>query len=355
MANELQKMERTCLYLFASLLFLGCKTNQVSVVENATNQEAKNDTIFIVAFGSCNKQDEANPFWDDVLAQDPDVWIWGGDNIYADTEDMQLMKAMYNKQKEEPNYRKLAAKVPIIGTWDDHDYGLNDGGEEFAMKAQSQQLFLDFFDVPRTDARRQRNGVYASHNFETPAGDIKVLVLDTRYFRSSLEKDDNPKRRYKINRDKDATILGPEQWQWLEKELASSKAKFNLIVTSIQFLSWEHGFESWGNFPQEVEKLKQIISESGAEGVMILSGDRHISEFSKTNLPNLSYPLLDFTSSGLTHSYSDYTFEPNNYRVGEVVSVPSFGLIYLSLPKKEVHFKIMGENGEVFQELKQSY
>ncbi|TAI49319.1 alkaline phosphatase D family protein [Flagellimonas allohymeniacidonis] len=348
-------MERTYLYLVMSLLLVGCKTKEASVVEKAVNEESINDSVFVVAFGSCDKQDETNPFWDDVLAETPDVWIWGGDNIYADTDDMELMQSMYAKQKQDPNYKKLSKTVPIVGTWDDHDYGLNDGGEEFVMKSQSQQLFLDFLDVPANDSRRKQNGVYAAHDFKTPSGNIKVLVLDTRYFRSQLEKDENPNRRYKINRDDAATILGQEQWQWLRKELDSSQAKFNLIVTSIQFLSWEHGFESWGNFPKEVEKLKRVIVESGAEGVMVLSGDRHISEFSKTKLPSLSYPLVDFTSSGLTHSYSSYTFEPNDYRVGEVVPVPSFGLIYLDLAQKEVHFKIMGENGKIYQELKQSY
>ena len=48
-------------------------------------------------------------------------------------------------------------------------------------------------------------------------------------------------------------------WAWLKNELTSSDADFNLIMSSIQFLSGEHGFESWGNFPKEVEKMESII------------------------------------------------------------------------------------------------
>ena len=98
-----------------------------------------------------------------------------------------------------------------------------------------------------------------------------------------------------------------------------------------------------------------MIVKSGAEGVIILSGDRHISEFSRANITGLPYPLVDFTSSGLTHSYASFTGEPNKYRVGEVVSDKSYGIIDLYFKEKEAHMKIMGDNGAVLQELKQTY
>lgn len=325
------------------------------VGKNIAVPKRDSDSVFVVAFGSCNKQDKVNPFWDDVLTEAPDVWIWGGDNIYADTDNTAKMRSMYEEQMGNRGYKRLAFKVPVIGTWDDHDYGINDGGEEFHGREKSQQLFLDFMGVPKTSERRKRKGVYASHDFSTSGGGIRILVLDTRYFRSPLEKDNGPNRRYKINDSKDATILGESQWKWLGGQLGTSQADFNLIVTSIQFLSREHGFETWGNFPNEVEKLERIIGESGAKGVIFLSGDRHISEFSRVEIKGVPYPLLDFTSSGLTHSYSGYTFESNANRIGKVVSVPSFGVIWLDLDKKKVHLKIMGENGKVFQELEQAY
>ena len=41
----------------------------------------------------------------------------------------------------------------IIGTWDDHDYGLNDAGKEYDGKDFSQQLMLDFLDEPSDSLR----------------------------------------------------------------------------------------------------------------------------------------------------------------------------------------------------------
>ncbi|WP_313795022.1 alkaline phosphatase D family protein [Flagellimonas zhangzhouensis] len=279
----------------------------------------------------------------------------GGDIVYADTDDVDRLRAIYAMQDSVVEYSKLKAEVPIIGTWDDHDFGLNDGGADFSIKKESQQVFLDFMGVPTDSERRMREGVYASHEYKTPKGKIKVIVLDTRYFRSDLVKDEDPNRRYQANFDKNATVLGDAQWEWLQKELTGSDADFNLIMSSIQFLSAEHGFETWGNFPTEVEKLEQMIAESKANGVIILSGDRHISEFSKTEVEGLNYPLIDFTSSGLTHSYSSFEGEPNQFRVGEVVSDKSYGIIDFNFEDKEVVFKMMGDNGTVLQELKQTY
>ena len=337
--------------LAAVLLLSACK--QKTEKQEATQVKPAPD--FVVAFGSCNMSQEPNLFWDDIVAQQPDVWIWGGDIVYADTDDVERLRAIYAMQDTVAGYAELKKEVPVIGTWDDHDFGVNDGGADFAIKAESQQVFLDFMDVPADSERRNQEGVYASHEYVLPSGKVKIIVLDTRYFRSDLIKSEDAQRRYEPTMDSTATILGAKQWQWLENELNQSEADFNLIMSSIQVLSGEHGFETWGNFPLEVKKLESLIAQSGAKGVVLLSGDRHISEFSKTDIAGLSYPLIDFTSSGLTHSYSSFSGEPNQHRVGEVVSDKSYGIINLYIQDKAAEFKMMGDNGEVLQELKQRY
>ncbi len=342
----------TSKFSFFSVLFMlliGCKSSQIE------QQPLRSQDSFTIAFGSCNKHTVKNNLWDDVLAARPDVWIWGGDIIYADTDKASEIARMFNVQKEIPGYKTLCEEVEVIGTWDDHDYGLNDGGVEFASKAASQQVFLDFMDVPSDSPRRKREGVYDSYTYELPVGSVKILVLDTRYFRSALTPAANKKKRYQPGTYGQGTVLGETQWAWLEEELQNSKADFNILVSSIQFLSNEHGFETWGNFPHEVDKLNGIIKESGAKGVIILSGDRHISEFSEIQVPGLSYPLIDFTSSGLTHVYSSYSGEPNPYRIGEVISKKSFGLLTLNLATKEVQMQMVGDEGKILNALTRQY
>ncbi|MDT0606990.1 alkaline phosphatase D family protein [Croceitalea rosinachiae] len=347
-------MRNIFLLMLLFSLIVACRSKS-SIVSDELKNMATSENDFIITFGSCNKHDMENVFWDDILAQNPDAFIWGGDIVYADTDNTSKIQEHYDLQDTVPNYATLKEKVFITGTWDDHDYGLNDGGIEFSAKKGSQQAFLNFMDVPQNDERRQQEGVYSSQMISKPNGLIKIINLDTRYFRTGLIDDKKEGRRYKPNDYGDGTILGKAQWQWLENELKTSNADFNLIVSSIQFLSNEHGFEKWANHPAEVDKMEKLITSSGAKGVLILSGDRHISEFSRKDLKGLSYPLIDFTSSGLTHSYSSYSGEPNQYRVGEVTAIPSFGLIEFDIEKKTATLKIIGDHGVVLQELKQAY
>lgn len=325
------------LILLVLLLLIGCKS---------TGNIEDSQPDFVIAFGSCDNQKLPNNLWPAVLKNNPNVWIWGGDNVYSDTYDMEKMAMDYKTQKEEKDYMAVVNSTKVLGTWDDHDYGLNDGGEEYSMRDESQQLFLDFMDVPKDDPRRHRQGIYHSELFETRNGSVKVIVLDTRYFRTSLTKSTNPKRRYEPNAYGEGTILGEAQWQWLASELEHSSANFNVIVTSIQLLSGEHGFETWANFPHEQDKLYNLLKTTKAKGVMVLSGDRHISEFSRKDIKGLKYPLIDFTSSGLTHVYSSFSGEPNQYRVGDVINQKSFGVVRFNFKAKNAVMSMHDENNK---------
>ena len=338
-------------YALLVLIVVSCKSKKEQLIN--LSETTENDLV--IAFGSCNRQSFENKLWKPVLENKPIAWIWGGDIIYSDTDDMELMSQHYKQQLEQEGYGEIVKNMKVLGTWDDHDYGLNDGGSEYVAKAESQQLFLDFMGVSKTDSRREREGVYHSEIIETDKGNVNVIILDTRYFRSALTPSENPEMRYQPYVYGKGTMLGNVQWQWLEGELNSSTADFNLIVSSIQFLSAEHGFETWGTMPHEVDKLKNMISTSKAKGVIILSGDRHISEFSKTTIDGVDYPLIDFTSSGMTHSYSSFDGEPNQYRKGEVVSDLSFGLLKINLETKKVIMQMRGENNVLQQELIQAY
>ena len=339
--------------IFPFLLF-ACKSSKSDVNKDIENTP-KVASDFTIAFGSCNKQNVENVLWDDIMQQKPNLWIWGGDNIYADTDNMETLRTEYNKQLNHEDYKRLIATTKILGTWDDHDYGLNDGGEEFKMKKESQQMFLNFMGVTKNDERRQKEGIYHAEEIKTKNGIIKIIVLDTRYFRSRLVKDTESKKRYKPTTDKALTILGEIQWQWLKNELQISNADFNIIVGSIQFLSWEHGFETWGNFPHEVNRLENVIANSKAKGVLLLSGDRHISEFSRKSIEGLSYPLVDFTSSGLTHSYTNFSGENNKYRVGKVVSEKSYGLLKFNFKDSKITMEMYADNNKKLNQFIQRY
>ena len=342
------------LYYLSIILFVISFFSCNKAKENKllTNNSSDN---FILSFGSCNGQDLPNNMWGEILKSKPNVFVWGGDIVYSDTHDMRFMRKSYEQQKNDSTYQNFIKQVSTIGTWDDHDYGINDGGIEYEKKDSVQQIFLDFFDVDPLDKRRTQKGVYHAKKFNVDENSINIIVLDTRYFRSHLTKDPTGKKRYTPNKYGDGSMLGETQWQWLENELNNSKANFNIIISSVQFLSYEHGYESWGNMPHEVEKMKEIISKSKAKGVIILSGDRHIAEISKDSIANITYPLIDITSSGLTHSYASFSGEPNKYRISNVISEKNFGILKFDFNLNEVTMEIRGENNLLYESYIQKY
>lgn len=271
-----------------------------------------------IAFGSCANQSAPQPIWNAVLDFNPQVFIWLGDNIYGDNKrpfkffgkertigpwknvprfipaSKHEMKAKYDKMKTNSGYSRLRKSAKVIGTWDDHDYGLNDAGKEFDGKITNQRLMLDFLDEPHDSPRRQQAGVYASYTFGPVGRRVKVILLDTRYHRDPLSSD--------------GTILGDSQWEWLEKELNGTGSAITIIGSSIQVISNLSAttgplfyMESWGRFPKERNRLFKLIADSKRPGVLFISGDVHFGEITRYDCA-CGYPLYDITASGITQA-----------------------------------------------------
>ena len=300
------------------------------------NEKTNKTTL---AIGSCSHEFDSVQMWDNIITHKPKAWIWMGDNIYGDSRDMSILKAKYEKQKRRPSYQKLINSMDIYGIWDDHDYGVNDGGKEYPMKDESKLLMLDFLDIPPEAEVRNHKGAYQSYIIEDQGLKTKLILLDTRYFRDTLRINLNAPPLYHPNME--GSILGETQWSWLEQELAHSDADIHLIVSSIQLIPNEHGYEKWGNFPNERKRFFDLISKTKPARPIILSGDRHISEFSKIELEGLGYPIYEFTSSGLTHSWGSVRNEENRHRLGEMIIEKNFGIIQVEHHKKSIKIDLI--------------
>ncbi|GAB4237607.1 MAG: hypothetical protein Tsb0034_12790 [Ekhidna sp.] len=286
--------------------------------------------ITSIAFGSCNVQNYVKKqLWKEVSAQNPDLWIWLGDNVYSDGEDMNQRRADYDLQKSHPDYQKLLANTGVIGIWDDHDYGLNDGGKEYPKKDESKAELFRFLDVPKDHPAQNRKGAYQSYSYEGTGGTIKIILLDGRYFRDKLEWENygTPDKKALVNETGD--MLGEKQWQWLKTQLQDESADFIIVACGIQFIPTQHRFEKWANFPVARERFFEVLKEHVKVPLVLMSGDRHTSEISKIDLDGYPFPIFEFTSSSLNSSYPPKE-DPNKFRVKHKVYEPNYALMNVS-------------------------
>jgi len=285
-----------------------------------------------IALGSCNRTDLPQDMWEPILAFKPQLWIWLGDNIYGDTEDMNKLAGMWAAQKSIPGYERLCAQVEVLGTWDDHDYGRNDAGAEYPRKAASQQLFLDFLGEPAGSLRRGREGVYDARTFGPEGRRVQVILLDVRTHRAA--------------RRSGGDILGDAQWKWLEETLRRSTADINIIASGSQILPQEHRFEKWEDYPESRARLFRTIGEAGARGVIFVTGDRHMAEISRVKSPEIAYPIYELTSSGLTHT-RDNSNEPNALRVAGPFVERNFGTLEFDWEDRTATLGVRSLSGDV--------
>lgn len=312
-----------------------------------------------ILFGSCGHQDKNIPIFNTINKEQGDLFIFLGDNIYGDTNDMDVLADKYQRLGAKPGFKTLKAQTPIIAIWDDHDYGQNDAGKEYPHKEQSRQIMLNFWDEPANSARRTRpDGIYTSYMYGENEQTIQVIMPDLRWNRDALnhvgELEYYTKRKlnnqgpYSPSEVKGASMLGEAQWQWLEQEL-KKPAAIKLIASSLQLLPDFTGWESWANFPEDRNRLFALIKKHKVNGVVIISGDTHWGEISKYQ-QNLDYPLIEMTSSGLTEKWKDVS--PNKHRVGDFTHNVNYGDLSIDWQQIDptISLKLKGIDGEVIMQ-----
>jgi len=291
-----------------------------------------------IVFGSCLDTHD-HPMLDRTLTLPRDLFIFMGDNIYADQGGIPMMQEKYALLKNSRFFRGLKNK-PILATWDDHDFGLNDGGTECPIKKEAQIEFWNWLDEPANSPRRQQEGVYHSQTFGPTGKRVQVILLDTRYFRSPMKKVAKDKAMLGGTSvptdDESTTILGAAQWAWLAKVL-QEPTELRIIVSSIQFAPEAHGGECWANFPHEQKRLLSLLKGQTA---LVLSGDRHWCEFSRNG-------IFDFTSSSMTQKHPRGTPTPNRHRIEpKTYHLPNVGHLHIDWAASSITAKIIGVNGE---------
>ena len=264
------------------------------------------------------------------------------------------MREKYAQLAAKPGFQKLRETCPILAVWDDHDYGVNDGGEEYPMKVESEAVFHDFFETPENAPVRGYPGTYDVRWFGSleDGTRLQIVMLDTRYFRSELVELDkrSPHGPYDRNRDPQSTILGEAQWKWLEEQLREP-ADLRIVLTSIQLIPQDHHWELWENFPHERKRFLDLLRETETGPIILASGDRHMGEFSalKTDDPSSpGFPVYEMTTSGLTNAGGGRNGEPNRHRVSPInFQSRNFGMMEIDWEKRTMLMELRDVEGQV--------
>ena len=317
-----------------------------SVEDKKENSQRGDGYISRIAFASCFNPSRyaknvlrGETIWTSIADTSPELFIWTGDATYTSSSDgprhsIEALRNAFNYTRGTPGYRHLIEDVlprKPIGIYDDHDFGVNDGGGgggilDFGVvdRDARKEAFLDFLDEPEESARRTQPGAYAAYTFGVAPRKIKVILLDTRYFRSAhaIPSVGAMYPRAKVmpilaafsrwissaaglTSAHKGKMLGEVQWLWLEAQLRRSDASVHLIVSSVQVFTSNPLFESWGHFPYERQRLVQLLKKHriDSKGILFLSGDVHAGEVLRSKEP--SRHAVEITSSGLTHGCTD--------------------------------------------------
>lgn len=237
-----------------------------------------------IAVLACLKDSTGGSILDQIVGHyKPQAGLWIGDAIYADTTDPTAYKSKWGVLGANPRFQALKALCPQYAVWDDHDYGVNNGGaSSHPTKTQAQQIFQDFWGVPPDSPLRRQQGVYNGFTWGPQGKRVQVLLLDVRYHRTSFGVS--------------GTMLGAAQWEWLTARL-DEPAEFRLIVSGVPWIASTED-ECWPLMPNEQKKLFDLIKTNKIGGVVLVSGDDHAVEVCRA-VGAFGYDALDLTAAGL--------------------------------------------------------
>lgn len=292
--------------------------NNKIIDQRLVGKGQKESTRLRLAVASCMNDHFQKDFkiWDTLAGKKPEYLLMIGDNVYADvasTSTVQavdpevLWKRYVDTRLSLPIFfqEKL---IPVHATWDDHDYGINDGNATYSFKKESKEIFEAFFAQDLSDDDWYK-GVGIGGMLSI--GDFNLYFLDGRSYRS-----DSP----------EGSHLGLDQTAWLISKLREESTP-SFIIKGDQFFGGYHKFESFegrhpNDFRQFVDELKKINTP-----FIFLSGDRHMSEIMQFPRGLFGKPSFEITSSPIHSKVYPERNDVNPWRVVSENAHPNFTII----------------------------
>ena len=262
-----------------------------------TTPDTDKPTKVTLGMGSCAPSDP-NRIWAQVIKEGCEGFIFLGDTPYVDTSDLDLARTKHRQFLAQPEIREMIKRLPCWGTWDDHDFGRNDGHGDFKGKQICRAAFTEYRANATfghdTKGNMQPNrfgdgqGIYTSFCY----GPIEFFLLDPRWFSRTENSWADPSK---------TTCLGKQQWQWFKRMLLASTATFKCITTGMIWDDKKNGEkDDWGTYYYERDAIFDLIKQEKIPGCLLLGGDIHVSRALNYG-PRVGYDLWQFIISPMHH------------------------------------------------------
>lgn len=261
--------------------------------------------------------------FESMAADDPDMMLWLGDNIYLREVDFQSYSGFlhrYTHTRQTPEMANLLKTCPNYAIWDDHDFGPNDSDGSWIHADWSRESFQAFWSNPSYGLPEAPRCISTAFRFV----DMEFFLLDNRTHRVNHH-----------NKTSEPTVLGQAQINWLIQALQKSRAPFKFVCVGGQVLNDAAVYENVSQFPSEREQILSRIEAEDIRGVVFLSGDRHTTELSEWTMSN-GRKVYDLTVSPLTSGPGHASEEGNSLRVeGTYVEQRNYAKLTFEGPRKQ--------------------
>jgi alkaline phosphatase D len=191
-------------------------------------------------------------------------------------------RTRHSQYRLDKGLRRMSQRHPMIAIWDDHEVANN----VYSQGAQNHQPDKEGdFEARKNAAVKAyyewlpiREGKHYRHFPFGPLADL--IMLDERLEGRTKPVDSLTSPEYLADR----TMLGKEQFEWLEYNLLQSKATWKVIGNQVMFSDVElsvvfpdmpRNLDSWDGYPAEKKKLKTFILSNKIKDILFLTGDTH--------------------------------------------------------------------------------
>lgn len=256
-----------------------------------------------LAFGSCASSTKFFEIWDKIAEVGTDALVLMGDTPYIDKTDLPFNRQCHREFLRIPTLNALARSRPLWGTWDDHDFGGNDTDGKVKNKPQIRQAFCEYRALESFGDGE--HGIYTKFRY----GGVEVFMIDPRYFSQTEMSPVDPEK---------PTCVGKKQWEWLLAALEQSTAPFKVLATGMIWDDKENKEkDDWGTYAHERDAIFDFLGEKKISGVILLSGDIHVSR-------HLKYP----TQKRVGYELHECIVSPLHDRIIPSLNIPHPALVW---------------------------